>query len=221
MILKTPGTAATRTKTATISTPASSSARSPASPRMSARARRLVGVRVRLGRRPCWYASGFGAVFGRRRRWRTRDPGPLGDGMRPGDGMRRRPVLRRLRWRRSARVLITRGRYANAYPTTRRRASAGRHERRRCRDRGLRDGRNATRMATARTIATDRWIQGSCSKISLFRHDRRPRLPHHGGLYWGVTSLLGAQEDRRGAIDDEWEPCTPALMRSTRRLSPP
>ena len=34
------------------------------------------------------------------------------------------------------------------------------------------------------------------------------------GLYWGVSSLLGAQEDRCGSIDNEWELCTPALMRS-------
>ena len=68
---------------------------------------------------------------------------------------------------------------------------------------------------TARTTATVPSFQGSCT--GKFHYS--DTTCDYGcliteGLYWGVSSLLGAQEDRCGEIDDEWEPCTPALMRS-------
>ncbi len=31
-------------------------------------------------------------------------------------------------------------------------------------------------------------------------------------MYWALTSILGAQEDRCSKIDDEWELCTKELV---------
>ena len=71
------------------------------------------------------------------------------------------------------------------------------------------------RLDDCEDYSTDAWVPGSCSggfHYSDTTCDYGCLITE--GLYWGVTALLGAQENRCDDINQEWEPCTPALMRS-------